>query len=74
MRPQTVPGMTCRGSGVGRPHSRGSSSSLGRQQQLQLSEAVSSEAEMQSEFEATITEALPQPVRQSSPVTGRSEQ
>ena len=60
MRPQTVPGMTCRGSGVGRSHSRGSSGSLRGQQQLQQSEAVNSEDEMQTEFEATIIEALPQ--------------
>ena len=56
--------MTFRGSGVGRPHSRGSSGGLGGQQQLQRSEAVSSEDEMQTEFEATIIEALPQPAGQ----------
>ena len=53
--------MTCRGSGVGRSHSRGSSGSLGGQQQLQQSEAVNNEDEMQIEFEATIIEAMPQP-------------
>ena len=58
--------MTYRGSGVGRPHSRGSSGNLGGQQQLQRSEAVSSEDEMQTEFEATIIEALPQPAGQAT--------
>ena len=64
MRPQTVLGMTCGGSAVGRSHSRGSSGSLRGQQQLQQSEAVNNEDEMQTEFEATIIEALPQPAGQ----------
>ena len=60
--------MTFRGSGVGRPHSRGSTGSLGGQitASLQRSEAVSSEDEMQTEFEATIIEALPQPSGQAA--------
>ena len=61
-----MPGMTFRGSGVGRPHSRGSSGGLGGQQQLQRSEAVSSEDEMQTEFEAAIIEALPQHAGQAA--------
>ena len=59
MRPQTVPGMTCEGSGVGRSYSPDSSGSLGGQQQLQQSEDVNNEDEMQTEFEATIIEAMP---------------
>ena len=51
--------MTCRGSGVGQSHSRGSSGSLGGQKQLQQSAAVNNEDEMQTEFEATIIEAMP---------------
>ena len=68
-----MPGMTFRGSGVGRPHSRGSGSSLGGQQQLQRSEAVSSEDEMQTEFEATIIEALPQPAGQAAQPSDRQQ-
>ena len=65
--------MTFRGSGVGRPHSRGSSGSLGGQQQIQRSEAVSSEDEMQTEFEATIIEALPQPAGQAAQSNDRQQ-
>ena len=65
--------MTYRGSGVGRPHSRGSGASLGGQQQLQRSEAVSSEDEMQTEFEATIIEALPQPAGQAAQSSDRQQ-
>ena len=71
-----MPGMTYRGSGVGRPHSRGSGSglsSLGGQQQLQRSEAVSSEDEMQTEFEATIIEALPPPAGQPAQPSDRQQ-
>ena len=68
-----MPGMTYRGSGVGRPHSRGSSGSLGGQQQIQRSEAVSSEDEMQTEFEATIIEALPQPAGQAAQSSDRQQ-
>ena len=66
--------MTFRGSGVGRPHSRGSSASLGGQQQIQRqSEVVSSEDEMQTEFEATIIEALPQPAGQAAQSNDRQQ-
>ena len=65
--------MTFRGSGVGRPHSRGSSGGLGGQQQLQRSEAVSSEDEMQTEFETTIIEALPQPAGQAAQSSDRQQ-
>ena len=65
--------MTYRSSGVGRPHSRGSSGNLGGQQQLQRSEAVSSEDEMQTEFEATIIEALPQPAGQATQSSDRQQ-
>ena len=65
--------MTCRGSGVGRSHSRGSSGSLGGQQQLQQSEAVNNEDEMQIEFEATIIEALPQPAGQAAQRSDRHQ-
>ena len=58
--------MTCRGSGVGRSHSRGSSGSLGGQEQLQQSEAVTNKDEMQTELEATIIEALSQPTGQAA--------
>ena len=69
-----MPGMTFRGSGVGRPHSRGSSASLGGQQQIQRqSEVVSSEDEMQTEFEATIIEALPQPAGQAAQSNDRQQ-
>ena len=65
--------MTYRGSGVGRPHSRGSSGGLGGQQQIQRSEAVSSEDEMQTEFESTIIEALPQPAGQAAQSSDRQQ-
>ena len=66
--------MTFRSSGVGRPHSRGSSASLGGQQQIQRqSEVVSSEDEMQTEFEATIIEALPQPAGQAAQSSDRQQ-
>ena len=70
-----MPGMTFRGSGVGRPHSRGSTGSLGGQitASLQRSEAVSSEDEMQTEFEATIIEALPQPAGQAAQHSDRQQ-
>ena len=66
--------MTFRGSGVGRPHSRGSSGSLGGQQQLQQSEAVNNEDGMQTELEATIFEALPQPAGQAAQRCDRHSQ
>ena len=65
--------MTSIGSGVGQSYSRGSSGSLGGQQQLQQSEDVNNEDEMQTEFEAATIEALTQPAGQAAQRSDRQQ-